>query len=133
MKLEEYKHINALHKLLGKIRYSDKLDSDDIDFFATSPLIVDIHKMVSEEWIKLSKEKGYLSDSDIEKIFFEFESNTGQMFRNRIDNWDNQMIATIKKWNQKQIEEYAILMIAPLKYDNSELKKLMDFITNKVG
>ena len=133
MKLEEYKYINALHKLLGKIRYGDKLDSDDIDFFATSPLIVDIHKMVSEEWIKLSKDKGYLSDSDIEKMSFEFESYTGQMLRNRIDNWDNQMIETIMKWNQKQIEEYTILMIAPLKYDKSELKKLTDYITNKVG
>ena len=133
MKLEEYKHINALNKLLGKIRYGDKLDSDDIDFFATSPLIVDIHKMVSEEWIKLSKDKGYLSDSDIEKIFFEFESYTGQMFRNRIDNWDNQMIETIRKWNQKQIDEYAILMIAPLNYNESELKKLTDYITNRLG
>ncbi|KOF02012.1 hypothetical protein OB69_14905 [Roseivirga seohaensis subsp. aquiponti] len=133
MKLEEYKHINALHKLLGKIRYGDKLDSDDIDFFATSPLIVDIHKMVSEEWIKLSKEKGYLSDSDSEKMFFEFDSYTGQMFKNRIDNWDNQMIEAVKKWNQEQIEEYAILMIVPLKYDQSELDKLTNYLKNRIG
>ncbi len=70
MKLEEYKHINALHKLLGKIRYSDKLDSDDIDFFATSPLIVEIHERVSKDWIEMSKEKGYINDSQIENMFF---------------------------------------------------------------
>ena len=133
MKIEEYKYINALHKLLSKIRYGDKLDSDDIDFFATSNLIVDIHTMVSEEWIKLSKDKGYLSDLDIEKMIFEFESYTGQMLRNRIDNWENQVIETIKKWDQTQIEEYAILMISPLKYDILELNKLTDYITNRIG
>lgn len=30
--------------------------SDNIDFLATSLLIVDIHTLESEEWIRLSKE-----------------------------------------------------------------------------
>jgi hypothetical protein len=132
MKLDEYKHINALQKLLGKIRYGDKLDSDDIDFFATSPLIVDIHKMVSDEWIKLSKDKGLLTDSDIDIMIFEFDSYTGQMFKNRIDNWNNQMIETIKKWNDLQILEYAELMIKPLRFHDSEIKKLIDYIKHRL-
>lgn len=132
MKLDEYKHINALLKLLGKIRYGDKLDSDDVDFFATSPLIVDIHKMVSDEWIKLSKDKGLITDSDIDKMVFEFDSYTGQMFKNRIDNWDNQMIETIKKWTDLQILEYAELMIKPLRFQDSEIKKLTDYIKHKL-
>jgi hypothetical protein len=133
MILDDYKHINALHKLLGKIRYSDKLDSDDIDFFATSPLIVEIHEMVIKDWLLLSKEKGYITDSDIDKMVFEFDSFNGQILKNRVDNWDDKMILTIKNWTDSQINDYAILMVSPLKFKQEEIDKLIDYIKNKIG
>lgn len=132
MILDDYKHINALHKLLAKIRYSDKLDSNDIDFFATSPLIVEIHEMVSKDWLLLSKEKGYITDSDIDKMVFEFDSFNGQVLKNRVDNWDDQMILTIKNWTDSQINDYAILMVSPLKFKQEEIDKLIDYI-KKIG
>ncbi len=65
--------------------------------------------------------------------FFELDSHTGLMFKNRIDNWDKQMISTIKNWTEKQIYEYAELMIKPLKYQDSEIDKLIDYIKHRLN
>lgn len=89
MKIEEYKHINDLNIILRKVKYGNKLDLNNIDFFTSSLLMVDIHKMVTEKWIELLKKKGNFPDSDTEQMFFEFDNYNGEIFSNKFDNEDN--------------------------------------------
>lgn len=132
MELEKFEHINILLKLLGKIRYSDQLDSDDIDFYATSPLLVEIHDWLSKEWIQLAIDKGIVI-KEAENQTFEFDSHVGQMLQKRIDSWDFQKKALFKKMLDTDIQEYATLMIKPLMFSNAELDKLTNYIKRKIN
>jgi len=132
MNIDNFEQINALNKLLYKVRFSDHLDSDDIDFFATSPIIVEIHNRLFEEWIRISKDKGYLKNYDIENNSFEFDGPIGKILRNRIDYWDYDKVNIFKNWTDNQIKDYIILMISPAKIDNSDLIRMINYIKTRV-
>lgn len=57
--IEKFEHLNALHKLLGTIKYSADLKSEEIDLFAGSPFITEIYEQVREEYIIHLRNQGH--------------------------------------------------------------------------
>ncbi len=66
-------------------------------------------------------------------MIFEFYSHVGQMLRNRIENWNTKMVEIARNWNEKDIKEYACLMVEPLNYHHSEIDILIDYIKQRLN
>lgn len=83
MEITDYKELNALNKLLGKIKYQDDLDFFEFKEFAASPIISEIFRRLHDEYRQESIKLGYITEN--QKPEFVFESRTGKTLRKRID------------------------------------------------
>jgi hypothetical protein len=109
-----------LSKLLKTIKYSD-LDIYEIDMFANSPLTNSI----------LQKLETQLNQSP--KISFKFESNLGEIVKERIMRMEDSSISTIASLYPEEIEKFGIDILGPIQYERIELDNLIQFIQNFVA
>lgn len=111
-----------LSKLLKKIKYSD-LDTFEIDSFANSPITNSILQKINNQ-LSNNLHSG--------KIVFEFDSQLGDIFKERIQRMDNPSIASIASLYPEEIEKFAINILGPIDCKKKELDKLVSFIQNFV-
>ena len=109
-----------LSKLLKTIKYSD-LDIYEIDMFANSPLTNSI----------LQKLETQLNQSS--KISFKFESNLGEIVKERIMRMEDSSISTIASLYPEEIEKFGMDILGPIQYERIELDNLIQFIQNFVA
>lgn len=115
-----------INNLLNKIKYSE-FDTSELNEFANNPITNDILsklKIHFEEKIA----KTHLA-KNIRKISFEFDNEIGIAIKNRIKNIDNNTFAVISKWNNSEVEQFALDIIGPISFENLELNKLTIYIT----
>jgi hypothetical protein len=134
MEIKDFYEINALHSLLLKIKMSDSLDSEDIDYYADSGIISNILERLNKEFLvefkKQVPEEHYLKY--INFFEFKFDSEFGKTLQQRIQNWNNSIIENLKSHPREQFIEIAKNYIVPFEAEESELKKLVNFIEDRV-
>lgn len=134
MEIKDFYEINALHSLLLKIKMTDSLDSEDINYYAGSGIISNILERLNKEFLvefkKQVPEEHYLKY--INSLEFKFDSEFGKTLQQRIQNWDNSVIDNLKSHEREQFIEIAKNYIVPCKAEEIELENLVSFIENRV-
>ena len=118
--------LNLLNKLLNKIKYSE-FDSYEINEFANSPItneILEKLKIYFEE-----KVAGTYSSQNLRKSRFEYDNHIGVAIRNRLKNLDENVLKVISKWNDEEMDKFALDIIGPIDFDQIELDKLKSYIS----
>ncbi|GGG02170.1 hypothetical protein [Pontibacter amylolyticus] len=128
MKIEDYGELNALHRLLGKIKFQEDLDFYEFREFVGSPFIAEIYKKVHKEFWEESINKGYIKAG--QEPEFKFKSAAGLSLRKRIDDLSEKEIETLVK--NQDVDQYLEILIAPLKSSEDEFKMLKDYFNEKV-
>ncbi|WP_224996863.1 hypothetical protein [Cesiribacter sp. SM1] len=130
MIIDNKAEIHALHKLLATVKYSDQIDSYDLNEFANSPLITNLLKKVRQEYIEILKQDGRaaLAEEWIKNSKFTFDSNTGKSVAARLKHLSPSVLSTISDWDRKEVKDFATGLVEPLTYDDEEIEKLTDYI-----
>ena len=130
MVIADKNEVYALHKLLAKVKFSDQIDSYDLNEFAGSPLITSLLIKAREEVVKNLKEEGRADvvEDWLKSSVYKFDSNTGKAIANRLKHLSDSTLSSLVEWNRDKVREYAIGLIEPLEYENSEVDKLVDYI-----
>ncbi|AHM59265.1 hypothetical protein D770_04990 [Flammeovirgaceae bacterium 311] len=130
MIIDNKAEIHALHKLLATVKYSDQIDSYDLNEFANSPLITSLLKKVRAEYIEILKQdgRGALVEEWIRNSRFTIDSNTGKAITARLKHLSPSLLSTISEWNRKEVKDFATGLVEPLTYDDEEIEKLTDYI-----
>ena len=128
MEIKEYEELNALNKLLGKVKFQDDLDFNEFKEFVGSPIIASIFKRINEEYLEESVKRGYIDVSYAPK--FEFESYAGRALMKRIDELSPNEKQTLMENNT--IEDYLRIMLIPLSCDNGNFQQLLNYAKLKI-
>ena len=64
MEIKDYKDLNALNKLLFKIKFSDNLYFKEFQLFAGSTIIADIMTRLNKEYQEQNIKLGFLKESE---------------------------------------------------------------------
>ncbi|MEQ9090124.1 MAG: hypothetical protein RIE52_03495 [Balneola sp.] len=128
MEIKDYKELNALNKLLGKVKFQDDLDFYEFKEFVGSPIIAEIFKRLHEEYWTESVKLGYVSND--QKIKFQFNSLTGKTLRLRIDELTKHDQEILLKHNN--VEFYVKTLISPLEVEEVELNKMINYAKSKI-
>jgi len=129
MEIKDYNELNALNKLLGKIKFQRNLDFDEFNEFVGSPIITQIFKRLNDEYWQESINQGFVNEH--QKPEFEFESQIGKTLRLRIDNLTKQEKEALT--NFKNVEFYIKTLISPLKVDDIEFNKMLKYTEEKIN
>jgi len=129
MEIKDYNELNALNKLLGKIKFQRNLDFDEFNEFVGSPIITQIFKRLNDEYWQESINQGFVNK--YQKPKFEFESQIGKTLRLRIDNLTKQEKEALT--NFKNVEFYIKTLISPLKVDDIEFNKMLKYAEEKIN
>jgi hypothetical protein len=129
MEIKNYNELNALNKLLGKIKFQRNLDFDEFNEFVGSPIITQIFKRLNVEYWQESINQGFVNED--QKPEFEFESQIGKTLRLRIDNLTKQEKEALT--NFKNVEFYIKTLISPLKVDDLEFNKMLKYAEEKIN
>ncbi|WP_187263621.1 hypothetical protein [Pontibacter beigongshangensis] len=129
VELDKYE-LHALHKLLGAVKFSEKIDSYDLNEFANSPLNTSILKKVREEHIRNQQAAGNsdLIEKWLENIKFRFESETGKAIPNLLRHLSPSSLETLGNLKKEELQAFAIGLVEPLHSETVEIEKLSDFI-----
>ncbi|EMS34785.1 hypothetical protein C943_03472 [Mariniradius saccharolyticus AK6] len=130
MEINDYKEINALNKLLGKVKFQSDLDFYEFREFAASPIIAEIYKRLNEEFWNESVKLGYLRLEQRQNYKFEFDSAIGRTLRMRVDELTTQEKETLIKYDN--IEFYVRTLISPLEVEEIELAKLVNYANERI-
>ncbi|OXA76599.1 hypothetical protein SAMN05444397_10178 [Flavobacterium aquidurense] len=115
-----------INNLLNKIKYSE-FDTSELNEFANSPItneILEKLKIYFEE-----KTAGTHLAKNIRKSCFELDNQIGIVIQNRIKNMDDNTFEVISKWDNSEVEQFALEIIGPMDFEKIELNKLTIFIT----
>ena len=128
MKIEDYNELNALHKLLWKIKFQEDFDFYDFREFAGSPLIAEIykrvHKQLWEEWIR----KGYVKEG--QEPEFKFDSPPGLTLKKRINELSENEMRTLVE--NQTVDHYLEILIAPFKSSPEEFQLLKEYFLERM-
>lgn len=128
MEIKDEYELNALNKLLSKIKFNDDLDFNEFKEFVGSPIIANIFQRISDELIPIYKQKGWIKDANFNK--FHFDDRVGFVIKKRIDELTGQEKNTLLKNNS--VDEYLYTLIKPLEVSQAEFDKLkIYFIESK--
>lgn len=128
MEIKDYKELNALNKLLGKVKFQDDLDFFEFKEFASSPIIAEIFKRLHEEYWNETVKLGFVKDN--QKLKFEFDSQTGNTLRMRIDELTEHEKETLLRYDN--LEFYIKTLISPLEAEECELNKMLKYAEEKI-
>lgn len=123
MIIEDKNHILFLYKLLNKIKYCEVDEIELIDFI-NSPFLTELQKNIEKDF-----KKHFVDNDDRLKELFDnskLENRHCDLIINRVNNWSNSTKDSIILWTDKEINNYLIQMIEPLKYSNEQLTDLVN-------
>ncbi|MDO6388761.1 hypothetical protein Q4E40_01395 [Pontibacter sp. BT731] len=130
MVIADKNEVYALQKLLAKVKFSDQIDSYDLNEFAGSPLLTSLLIKAREEVIENFKEEGRADvvEDWLKMSVYKFDSITGKAIANRLKHLSDSTLSTLAGWSRDKVRDYAVGLIEPLEYENSEVDKLVDYI-----
>ncbi|WP_162051339.1 hypothetical protein [Pontibacter pamirensis] len=130
MVIADKNEVYALYKLLAKAKFSDQIDSYDLNEFAGSPLITSLLIKAREEVMKNFEEEGRADvvEDWLKRSVYKFDSITGKAIANRLKHLSDSILSTLADLDRDKVRDYAIGLIEPLEYENSEVDKLVDYI-----
>ena len=128
MEIKDYKELNALNKLLGKVKFQGDLDFYEFKEFVGSPIIAEIFKRLHEEYWNESVKLGFVKDD--QKSKFEFDSLTGKALKMRIDELTDHEKETLVKFDN--VNSYVKTLISPLDVEEDELNKMLEYAAEKI-
>ena len=126
----DFTELNLLNKLLNKVKYSE-LDSYELNQFANSPITNKIMEKIQTEFKPLAEKIPRFHNSGIPKFEFKLENYVGKAITNRLEHMDLSSFQTIAEWDKSQTEKFAKDIIGIIDFEESELNKLTEFITEK--
>ena len=126
----DFAELNLLNKLLSKVKYSE-LDSYELNQFANSPITNRIMEKIQTEFKPLTEKIPRINNSGIPKFEFKLENHVGKAITNRLEHMDLSSFQTIIKWNKSETEKFARDILGIIDFDESELNKLTEYITEK--
>ncbi len=129
MEIKDYKELNALNKLLGKVKFQDDLDFYEFKEFVGSPVIAKIFERLYEEYWNESVKLGFVKDD--QKSKFEFDSLTGKTLRMRIDELNEHEKETLVK--SDNVDTYVKTLISPLEVEEDQLNKMLKYAAEKIN
>jgi len=121
MIIEDKNHINFLFRLLNKIKYCE-IDEVELSDFVDSPYLNEIQKIVEPDF-----KKHFIDNNERLRDRFneaKLEKRHSDLIINRVSNWNDSSRRAAKLWSDKEIEDYLIQTIGPLKYDIEQLNEL---------
>jgi hypothetical protein len=128
MEITEFGELNALNKLLGKIKFQQDLDFSEFKEFVGSPFIANIFKRVNEEYYAEVIKLGHIRNNV--DLAFKFDSPTGKILSMRIDELTDLDKETLVK--NGSIDTYLEILISPLDASDAEFGLLRDYFTTKL-
>jgi hypothetical protein len=128
MKIEDYSELNALNKLLGRIKFHDDFDFNEMREFVGSPIIAEIFKRLHDEYLAESKKRGYIDDGHVSK--FNIDGIEGRTLKKRLDELSKKEIQTMIDNNT--LKEYIKILMIPLEYDEKDYQQLLDICYGKL-
>ena len=123
MEIKNKAELNALIKLLFKVKFQEDLDFYEFRDFASSPILATLFEALMKE----TKEKfpSKLHEKLNASWVFEFDNQFGKVIRKRILELSEKEIETLL--NHNQTETYLQTLIRPLDVNPAELNKLIQF------
>lgn len=117
-----------INKLLNKIKYSDR-DPYELNEFAFSPIANEILEKLKFE-LKLDEKikKMYSKNPNLKKPCFEFDNSIGKNIQKNLIYQNDSSFEVISKWNDNEVEKFAIDIIGPIDFEKTELEKLKKHI-----
>ena len=128
MNIDDFGELNALHKLLGKVKFQEDFDFYDFSEFAGSALIADTHKRVHEELWKEWIRRGYVEEGQVPE--FRFDSPAGSAVKKRINELTEHEIKTLVK--NQELDKYLEILITPYGASNEQLQLLRNYFQEKI-
>lgn len=123
MEINDFGELNALNKLLSKVKFENDLDFYEFREFAGSSIIANIFERLSEQYISECKARGYVN-KDYEPKFI-FNSQIGTTLKMRLDELSSEERKTIDKNNG--VDDYLRTLLVPFQYDSSEFELLRNY------
>lgn len=127
MEITKYEELNALNKLLFKVKFSVDLDFNEFRQFADSDIISDIMNRLNKEYRTETIRLGFLSEEERElkaKPHGEIE----KVVLNRLKNLRPDGIEKMN--NNGDLEDYIINLFAPFSISSDQLKRIKEFALN---
>ena len=126
----DFTELNLLNKLLNKVKYSE-LDSYELNQFANSPITNRIMEKIQTEFKPLTEKIPRINNSEAPKFEFKLENYVGKAITNRLEHMDLSSFQTIAECDKSEIEKFAKDILGIIHFEEPELKKLTEYITEK--
>ncbi|MEQ8533447.1 MAG: hypothetical protein RIB86_16445 [Imperialibacter sp.] len=126
MEIKEFAELNALNKLLSKVKFHKDLDFDEFKDFVSSPIISGIYERLAKEYFSECKRLGYVKGDY--KAEFNFNGRDGETLRKRIDNLTNEERTTLEENNA--VEFYLRTLVSPLACNEQNFAQLREYFEN---
>ena len=132
MEITDLGELNALYKLLGKIKFQEDLDFSEFKEFACSPLITNLHKRLHNEFIKESIKKGILPKSIESNYTLKLDSVAGKTIKRRINELNKKEIDTLKSLSENEQNNFLKILIEPYDCLDNEFNELKSLLLDKL-
>lgn len=123
MEINDFGELNALNKLLGKVKFEHNIDFNEFREFAGSPIIASILERLNEQYISECKVRGHVAEDFSSK--FIFDSRTGTTIKMRIDELTSNERETLEQNNS--VDSYLQTLLVPLSCDPNEFEQLRKY------
>ena len=124
MEIKGYKDLNALNKLLFKIKFSDNLDFNEFQIFAESTIIADIMTRLNKEYQEQNIKLGFLKESE-DELVAETNGEIEKIVKKRLRIIETKGIEKLEK--SGELENYILNLFAPFKVELEHLEKIKNF------
>lgn len=130
--------INALNKLLGKIKSEPSMTAEDLNFFALSPFIISAFEKIHREYMTHIREQQNtgqrktigLKIGDDSKTDFQFTAeNSIEDYKKRTILDDN-VKKYLKTLDNKKLENHCKIIFAPFKPTKTQKQEMIEFLKN---
>lgn len=109
MEITDFTELNALNKLLGKVKFHQDVSFEDFEIFVASPIISNLYERLYNEYIGECKRLGYVKEDY--QASFRFDGPEGATLKRRIDNLtEKQRLSLIER---NAVESYLRTLISP--------------------
>jgi len=126
MEIKEFAELNALNKLLSKVKFHKNLDFDEFKDFVGSPIISGIYERLAKEYLSECIKLGYVNEGY--QAEFSFNSKDGEALRKRIDNLTKEERTTLEENNA--VEFYLRTLVSPLVCNEQNFTQLKEYYEN---
>ena len=130
MEIKNYKDLNALNKLLFKIKFSEELSFEEFQMFAESTIISDIMVKLNKEYREQSNEHGFLMDHEID-LLAEQNGDIERVVKKRLEIVGSEGIQRLDE--SSELENYILSLFSPFKVEPNHIKKIKEFALDLRG